>query len=126
MQGLKERLVFAPETEYTEESMRGAQREMEALQRGAAEVEQSVRTGEAEEEDGLLMEDDATGGGGGAGETGDGGAGSLNPGNGPGRAGGMGEGRGEACTAPGDGAEPSTEGSDGVSSPRVGSRRPRP
>ena len=126
MQGLKERLVFAPETEYTEESMRGAQREMEALQRGAAEVEQSVRTGEAEEEDGLLMEDDATGGGGGAGETGDGGAGSLNPGNGPGRAGGMGEGRGEACTAPGDGAEPSTEGSDGGSSPRVGSRRPRP
>ena len=126
MQGLKERLVFAPETEYTEESMRGAQREMEALQRGAAEVEQSVRTGEAEEEDGLLMEDDATGGGGSAGETGDGGAGSLEPSNVPGRAGGAGEGGGTACATPDDGAEPRTEGSDGGSSPRVGSRRPRP
>ena len=67
MQGLQGRLAFAPETEYTEESMRGAQREMEALQHGAAEVEQSVRTGETGGEDPFLTEDDAAGGGGGAG-----------------------------------------------------------
>ena len=87
MAGLEDRLAFAPETEFTEEFMRGAQREMEALQ-GAAEVERSIRSGE---EDAALLQDDAAGG----------------------------QGTNESGRADGSGG-------DGVSSPRVGSRRPRP
>ena len=87
MAGLEGRLAFAPETEFTEEFMRGAQREMEALQ-GAAEVERSIRSGE---DDAALLQDDAAGG----------------------------QDTNESGGAGGNGG-------DGASSPRVGSRRPRP